>query len=51
MDDGEELSSVRERLAKELMISRERIRQIELQAIKKLRTVAQRRKFREMMSR
>lgn len=51
MDEGEELSSVRERLAKELMISRERIRQIELQAIKKLRSVAQRRKTKEAPSR
>ncbi|MCC6686608.1 MAG: RNA polymerase sigma factor RpoD/SigA [Fimbriimonadaceae bacterium] len=51
MDEDEELSSVRDRLAKELMISRERIRQIELQAIKKLRTVAQQRRFREIMSR
>lgn len=51
MDEGEELSSIRERLAKEMMISRERIRQIELQAIKKLRTVAHRRKLREMLTR
>lgn len=36
-------------IAKELKISRERIRQIEVQAIKKLRAVAQRRKSREML--
>ncbi len=51
MDEGEELSSIRERLAKEMQISRERIRQIELQAIKKLRTVAHRRKLREILTR
>jgi len=51
MDEGEELSSIRERLAKEMQISRERIRQIELQAIKKLRTVAQKRKLRDMLMR
>lgn len=38
-----------EELAHELQLSRERIRQIELQAIKKLRTIAQRRRSREMI--
>lgn len=45
--EGEELTTVRDRLAKEMHISRERIRQIELQAIKKLRAVAQRQKLNE----
>lgn len=35
--------------AKELKLSRERIRQIEVQAIKKLRALAQRRKLKEML--
>lgn len=39
-----------EDLAQELQLSRERIRQIEIQAIKKLRAVAQRRRLRELMS-
>lgn len=50
MEDEEDLSEIRDRLAQEMQISRERIRQIELQAIKKLRTVAQRRKLREILS-
>jgi RNA polymerase primary sigma factor len=36
-------------VAKELKLSRERVRQIELQAIKKLRLLAQRRRLREIM--
>lgn len=39
-----------EDLAKDLKLSRERVRQIELQAIKKLRALAQRRRLREMMN-
>lgn len=41
----------RDELAKELQLSRERIRQIEIQAIKKLRAVAQRRRLRDLLSR
>lgn len=48
MDEGTD-SMVRDDLAKELQISRERIRQIEIQAIKKLRAVAQRRRIRDML--
>jgi RNA polymerase primary sigma factor len=39
-----------EDVAKELKLSRERVRQIEIQAIKKLRALAQRRRLREMMN-
>jgi len=49
MEEGEELSSVRDRLAKEMKISRERIRQIELQAIKKLRAMARQRKLQDFL--
>lgn len=38
-----------EDVAKEMKLSRERVRQIEVQAIKKLRIIAQRRRFREML--
>lgn len=48
MDEGTD-SMIRDDLAKELQISRERIRQIEIQAIKKLRAVAQRRRLRDML--
>jgi RNA polymerase primary sigma factor len=48
MDAGQ--SDERDDLARELQISRERIRQIELHAIKKLRAMAQRRRLREMLS-
>ena len=41
---------VREQLSQELRISRERVRQIEVQAIKKLRVLAQRRKLREFLA-
>lgn len=44
-----EMSEVREELSQELQISRERIRQIEVQAIKKLRRLAQRRKLNELL--
>lgn len=47
---GEEEDFVRENLAKELQLSRERIRQIEIQAIKKLRAVAVRRRLRDMLA-
>lgn len=47
--DGSE-SSLQEDIAKEMKLSRERVRQIEIQAIKKLRALAQRRRLREMMN-
>jgi RNA polymerase primary sigma factor len=47
--DGAE-SPAPEDVAKELKLSRERVRQIEIQAIKKLRALAQRRRLREMMN-
>jgi len=40
----------RDELSEELQVSRERVRQIEVQAIKKLRVVAQRRRLREFLS-
>ena len=42
--------SFRDELSQEFQVSRERIRQIEVQAIKKLRQVAQRRRLREYLS-
>ncbi|MEA2553043.1 MAG: polymerase primary sigma factor [Fimbriimonadaceae bacterium] len=47
--DGND-SSLQEDIAKEMKLSRERVRQIEIQAIKKLRALAQRRRLREMMN-
>lgn len=44
-DTSEDITEIRDRLASEMCISRERIRQIELQAIRKLRSVAQKRKI------
>jgi len=49
--DGQGEAILQEDLAKEMKLSRERIRQIEVQAIKKLRALAQRRRLREMLSR
>lgn len=49
-NEGEDASDIRDELVKELQLSRERIRQIELQAIKKLRAVAQQRRLRELLS-
>ncbi len=43
-------TSFRDELSKEFQVSRERIRQIEVQAIKKLRQVAQRGRLRELLS-
>lgn len=43
-------SSFRDELSQEFQVSRERVRQIEVQAIKKLRQIAQRRKLRELLS-
>jgi len=47
--DGSE-APLQEDIAKEMKLSRERIRQIEVQAIKKLRALAQRRRLRDMLS-
>lgn len=47
-DDG--TPAFRDDLSEEMQISRERIRQIEIQAIKKLRQIAQRRRLREYLS-
>lgn len=47
-DDGTQ--NFRDDLSEELHLSRERIRQIEIQAIKKLRQIAQRRRLREFLS-
>ena len=49
MGDSNE-TAFRDELSEELQVSRERIRQIEVQAIKKLRVVAQRRRLREFLS-
>jgi RNA polymerase primary sigma factor len=46
--DGAE-TPLQEDIAKEMKLSRERVRQIEVQAIKKLRALAQRRRLREML--
>ena len=43
-------ASFRDELSQEFQVSRERVRQIEVQAIKKLRQVAQRRRLRELLS-
>ena len=47
--DGSE-APLQEDIAKELKLSRERVRQIEVQAIKKLRNLAQRRRLRDMLN-
>ena len=46
--DGSE-APLQEDIAKEMKLSRERVRQIEVQAIKKLRALAQRRRIRDML--
>ncbi len=43
-------ATLQDEVAKELKLSRERVRQIEVQAIKKLRALAQRRRLRDMLS-
>ena len=48
--DGSSEVALQEDIAKEMKLSRERVRQIELQAIKKLRALAQRRRLRDMLS-
>ncbi len=47
--DGHADAALQEEIAKEMKLSRERIRQIEVQAIKKLRLLAQRRRLKEML--
>ncbi|MBX3118137.1 MAG: RNA polymerase sigma factor RpoD/SigA [Fimbriimonadaceae bacterium] len=47
--DGNADAALQEEIAKEMKLSRERIRQIEVQAIKKLRLLAQRRRLKEML--
>ena len=47
--DGSADSSFQDEIAKEMKLSRERVRQIELQAIKKLRQIAQRHRLREIL--
>ena len=42
-------ASFRDELSQEFQISRERVRQIEIQALKKLRAIAHRRKLREAL--
>lgn len=49
--DGVQDPTMQEDIAKELKLSRERIRQIEIQAIKKLRVLAQRRRLRDVLGR
>lgn len=49
-EESDTKSCVREQLSQELHISRERVRQIEVQAIKKLRVLAQRRKLRDYLA-
>lgn len=48
--DGANDPELQEDIAKELNISRERIRQIEIHAIKKLRMLAQRKKLKDLLS-
>jgi RNA polymerase primary sigma factor len=47
--DGND-SSLQEEIAKDMKLSRERVRQIEIQAIKKLRALAQRRRLRDLLN-
>ena len=47
--DGNEVP-LQEDIAKEMKLSRERVRQIEVQAIKKLRALAQRRRLKDMLN-
>ncbi len=47
--DGDQ-APLQDEIAKEMKLSRERIRQIEVQAIKKLRALAQRRRLRDMLT-
>lgn len=47
--DGSDVP-LQEDIAKEMKLSRERVRQIEVQAIKKLRALANRRRLKEMLN-
>jgi len=48
--DGSSMeANFQDEIAKEMKLSRERVRQIEVQAIKKLRQLAQRRRLREIL--
>jgi RNA polymerase primary sigma factor len=49
--DGAQDPTMQEDIAKEMKLSRERIRQIEIQAIKKLRVLAQKKRLREILGR
>lgn len=50
LDDGRTGSQLQDDVAREMQLSRERVRQIEIQAIKKLRLIAAQRKLREIFS-
>ncbi len=50
LDDGRSQPSLQDDVAREMKLSRERVRQIEIQAIKKLRHIAIQRKLREIFS-
>ncbi len=50
LEEGAEQQVLQDDIAKEMKLSRERVRQIEVQAIKKLRALAQRRRLREILS-
>mgnify|MGYP002414118524 CR=1 FL=1 len=50
LDDGRSQPVLQEEVAREMKLSRERVRQIEIQAIKKLRHIAMQRKLREIFS-
>jgi len=43
-------ASMQDEIAKEMKLSRERVRQIEVQAIKKLRALAQRRRLKDILN-
>lgn len=50
LDDGRGSAQLQDDVAREMRLSRERVRQIEIQAIKKLRLIAVQRKLREIFS-
>lgn len=50
LDDGRSGTQLQDDVAREMQLSRERVRQIEIQAIKKLRLIATQRKLREIFS-
>lgn len=50
LDDGRSQPVLQDEVAKEMKLSRERVRQIEIQAIKKLRHIAMQRKLREIFN-